>query len=169
MSLRLVVGLLIIVAVAGISLALVQTKTSAEEPQKPLLLVYWDTDFGGRCLEITGDLLDLPKCVSDDGTELDWNDQISSIVVVSGTWRLCQHGRANTEEVKDEASPDNVVARPVSGWSCLVSAGSTGATKCAKPEGGGWANDEISSIQLVSTENLPDWAVLCREKVEVGK
>ena len=146
---------------AGAGAVLLLTGGSDSSAQSgPLLKVYWDTEFGGRCLEVTGDLLDLPKGVDEEGNEYDWNDQISSIIVVRGTWRLYEHGRANTE--LDETPLEELdlsEKAPVQGWSVLVSGSSQGPVEYPTPESAGFKNDRISSIELVSEENLPSWAL----------
>ena len=85
---------------------------------------------------------------TETGEELSWDENISSVVVRGGTWRLC------------EASDFNRVS---GGWSTLVSAGMHGELRQSASECGGWTNDSISSIQLVSEGGMEDWAILNRE------
>jgi hypothetical protein len=130
---------------------------SAQEG-KPLLIVYWEEDFQGPALEVGGSLPDLPTQVDAAGNPLDWNDRVRSVVVKSGTWRLYQHGRSNT---KLDDTPledfDLGTKEKEAGWSCLVSATSKGPLELRNGAAGGFYPD-ISSIELVSEENLPDWS-----------
>jgi hypothetical protein len=48
----------------------------------PEVVVYWDANWGGANFRTNLDI----NYVGDD-----WNDQISSIVVVSGTWQFFEH------------------------------------------------------------------------------
>jgi hypothetical protein len=80
------------------------------------------------------------------------------LIVVSGTWRLFQNGRSNTK--LDETPLEALDVRSKekeSGWSTLVSATSRGPLELRSGAAGGFFRD-ISSIELVSAENLPDWA-----------
>lgn len=127
----------------------------------PALYLYSEENFGGRCLVVTGTLLDVPKEELRDGTTFYWNDNVKSVVVVSGTWRLCQHGRLNTrldDTALEELTPAAAKAKgAVAGWSCLVSGSSSGPVEYPTAANGVWGPD-ISSIELVSERNLPDWA-----------
>ncbi len=124
----------------------------------PLLLLFSEENFGGRCLEVRGTLLDLPREVLEDGSVFDWNDNVRSLKVVSGTWRLCQHGRLNTALDDTELSELVVEEKARSfGWAALVSSGSEGPAEYASAAGWGWAPD-VSSVELLSEEALPDWA-----------
>jgi hypothetical protein len=114
----------------------------------PEIEVFWDIDFEGRSLVIRGSAPELPAVITETGEELSWDENISSVVVRGGTWRLC------------EASDFNRVS---GGWSTLVSAGMHGELRQSASECGGWTNDSISSIQLVSEGGMEDWAVLNRE------
>jgi len=127
--------------------------------EKPLLILYWEEDFQGRSLEVWDTLPDLPKVEDRYGNVFDWNDEVRSLIVVSGTWRLYQHGRLNTK--LDDTPPEELDLRAKErepGWSTLVSATSAGPLKIPNAAAGGFLR-EISSVELVSPENLPDWAV----------
>ena len=128
------------------------------EAGKALLILYWEEDFQGRSLEVTGSLPDLPVQADANGNHFAWNDEVRSVVVAGGTWRLYQNGRANTklDETPLEAL-DVRTKEKESGWSTLVSATSAGPLELRNGAAGGFYRD-ISSIELVSTENLPDWA-----------
>lgn len=118
----------------------------------PEIEVFWDTDFEGRSLVITDSLAELPRFRTATGEELSWDESISSIVIRGGTWRLCQGADFN---------------RPRGGWSVLVSAGgfpgNHGVVRQSASECGGWTNDGISSIELVSDGVMENSAVLNRE------
>jgi hypothetical protein len=147
----------------GAALALLwMQKPSSAQTAGAELVIYTGENFTGQYYTVTSTLLDMPKGV-DDGPEADrygWNDSVKSLVVVRGTFRLCMHGRLNTkiddtpvEELTVEAAKAKGSA---GGWSCLVSANSQGPVQFASPINGVWGSD-ISSIALVSEENLPDW------------
>jgi hypothetical protein len=89
---------------------------------------------------------------------------VRSLVVVSGTWRLWQNGRCNTrlDDTPVEAL-DVSTKEPEPGWSCLVSATSAGPLELSSGAAGGFLHD-VSSIELVSVENLPDWAAPAAER-----
>ncbi|MGQ9588903.1 MAG: beta/gamma crystallin-related protein [Planctomycetota bacterium] len=124
----------------------------------PTLLLFSEEDFGGRCLVVTGSLFELPKEVTEEGCAFDWNDNVRSLRVLSGTWRLCQHARLNTL-LDDEPLSDVELSKKfrAKGWSCLVSAGADGPAEHRSAEGWGWV-PEISSVELLSSEPLPEWA-----------
>jgi len=127
----------------------------------PALILYSEPGFQGRSLVLTEGLIDLPK--ESDG--FDWNDNVRSIRVLGGTWRLYQHGRFNTE--LDETPLEDLVLAskaPVAGWSCLVSAWDSGEGLYPDGASGGFGED-ISSVELLSSENLPGWAVGLRGKI----
>jgi len=131
---------------------------AAAQSEGPLLVLYWEEDFQGRALEVTGSLPDLPVEADASGNTFDWNDEVRSIVVVSGTWRLFQNGRSNTKlDETPLAALDVRTKEKESGWSTLVSATSKGPLELRNGAAGGFHRD-ISSIELVSAENLPDWA-----------
>jgi hypothetical protein len=122
----------------------------------PEIILYSEPDFQGRELHLYKDAVDLPFDQLGDAI-LPWNDSVGSIVVVSGTWRLYQHGRLNTE-IDDTAleALDVRQKAAATGWSSALSATSRGPLRIASPEHAGIGHD-ISSVQLVSSENLPDW------------
>lgn len=122
----------------------------------PEIILYSEPDFQGRELHLYEDAVDLPFEKLGDAI-LPWNDSIGSIVVVSGTWRLYQHGRLNTE-IDDTplAALDVWQKTAATGWSSILSATSRGPLRITSPELAGIGPD-VSSVQLVSSENLPDW------------
>jgi len=149
---------LTLVAIGG-SFILRNPVSIAGAARAPELLIYSGRNLAGRSLSVTGTLLDMPKGADAEGNEYSWNDHVRSIKIVSGTWRLYQNGRCNT--LLDDSASDSVdVSRKTlePGWSCLVSANSQGPVEIPGVEFGGFAED-VSSIELVSAENLPDWAV----------
>jgi hypothetical protein len=125
---------------------------------KPVLILYWEEELQGRSLEVTGSLADLPVETDAFGNQFDWNDNVRSLVVLGGTWRLFQNGRSNTkiDETPLEAL-DVRTKEKEAGWSTLVSATSAGPLELSSGAVGGFYRD-ISSIELVSVDNLPDWA-----------
>lgn len=125
----------------------------------PLLVVYSGPNFTGRSLEVTGTLADLPVvAASDKEPEFHWNDAIRSLRIVRGSWRFHENGRLN-REIDDTPleALDLSTKAPVAGWSSLLSATSAGPLAIAAVELAGLGLD-ISSIELVSDQNLPDWA-----------
>jgi hypothetical protein len=160
---------LMIVAVVGLSLfaawrsAATQTASAQGVPR---LHAFKHVSFNGDYLDIAGDTPTLPKTeegvvIDEENACRDWNDQITSIIVVQGTWRLYQHANFN----KDEDG------NAVDGWSCLVS-GSDAApdgVRYPRPASLGFGNDDISSIELVSEQNLPDWVRRAPQRVAPEK
>jgi hypothetical protein len=137
-------------------------KAYAGGAARPEIIFYSEPDFQGRAFHFFESTLDLPYEEFADGSKFLWNDNIKSFIVVSGTWRLYQHGRLNTS--LDDTPPHLLDVRTkvsVKGWSTLVSATSRGPLYIASPELGGIDLD-ISSIELVSEQNLPDWAFRAR-------
>lgn len=156
----------VVCGIAAVSL-FCSRRQSAAQSFGPELILYTGENFTGHYYTVTATLLDMPKGV-DDGPEAErygWNDSVKSLVVVRGTFRLCQHGRLNTkiDETPVEAlTPEAAKAKgTASGWSCLVSGSSAGPVQYPLPGNGVWSSD-ISSIELVSEENLPDWALVSR-------
>ncbi len=152
------------VLVAGSTFFLFTPRSQGQQrfAEEPLLILYSQEDFQGHGVEITGSVPDLPIDVDARANEFDWNDQVRSIIVVRGTWRLYQHGRCNT--VLDDTPTEllNVRAKASrAGWSTLVSATSRGALELPNAAAGGFYRD-ISSVELVSEQNLPDWAAPTR-------
>ena len=133
-----------------------------ERGDAPLIVLYFEENFAGPSLEVTASLADLPVVEDEFGGVIDWNDHVRSVVVVRGTWRLWQHGRSNT--VLD-ATPLEVLdvrtKEARDGWSTLVSASSVAALELPRGAAGGFAQD-ISSVELVAADNLPDWACVSR-------
>ena len=133
------------------------TASLASEGRAPALVIYSGPNFTGESRLITASTVDLPK----DGTpgQFKWNDSVRSLKVISGTWRLYQNGRFNTVLDQTPAVALDVAAKPLAkGWSCLVSASSQGPLEFSRSEQGDWS-DDVSSIELVSEHNLPDWAM----------
>lgn len=58
--------------IAASDIAVAEVKRSGCE-----VIVYWDSNYSGEAWRTTSDFLDIPSR---------WNDQISSIVVISGMW-----------------------------------------------------------------------------------
>ncbi len=153
----LVLGLAVL-SLGLVLVALVRKTPLAAQGGKPLLILYWEEDFQGRSLEVTDTLPDLPRVEDRYGNVFDWNDEVRSVIVVSGTWRLYQNGRLNTK--LDDTPLEELDLRAKErepGWSCLLSATSSGPLKIPSPARGGFLRD-VSSVELVSPENLPDWA-----------
>lgn len=140
------------------SITLHRKHAAVAQSGKPLLILYWEEGFQGRSLELTESLADLPVETDALGNQFDWNDNVRSVVVAGGTWRLFQNGRANT---KLDQTPlevlDTRAKEKEAGWSTLVSATSAGPLELPNGAVGGFYRD-ISSIELVSPESLPDWA-----------
>jgi len=124
---------------------------------RPEIIFYSEPNFQGHELHLFDSDVDLPYEDLADGTQVLWNDNIGSIIVVSGTWRLYQNGRMNT--ALDDTPKELVDLRtkaPASGWSSVVSATSIGPLRIASPELLGIGSD-ISSVELISAGSLPDW------------
>jgi hypothetical protein len=127
----------------------------------PSITLFSGEDFTGRSLTIAGTCYDMPK-EGDGPTAYDWNDEVRSVVVNGGTWRLYQHGRCNTKLDPTRLADFNVRAKePEGGWSCLLSATSTGPLKIPNTAAAGFFRD-VSSLELVSSRNLPDWSMSFR-------
>ena len=150
-----ILGLLGILAVAA---ALHRREPAIAQAGRPLLVLYWEEGFQGRSLEVTGSLPDLPVETDVFGNQFDWNDEVRSVVVVSGTFRLFQHGRSNTKLDDTPIEALDVRTKEIEGgWSTLLSATSSGPLEIPSGALGGFYRD-VSSIELVSADNLPDWA-----------
>jgi len=160
---KVVAALTLCVAAFALSWAVFLVPTSNAEPT-PEIILFTGENFTGNQIRLTATVLDMPKGTEEGAEHLrGWNDTVGSIVVVSGTWRLYQHGRLNTKIDKDE-TPEQVVAAEkavVEGWSCRLSALPDGPAEFQRPGVGGWESD-VSSVELVSTQSLPPWAVLSR-------
>jgi hypothetical protein len=151
----------VVAFVLGIATAVLYQRGRGEHEARavgrPEIIFYSEPGFQGRELHLYDSSVDLPFDEFADGSVAVWNDSIGSIVVVGGTWRLYQHGRWNT--LLDDTPIERLdVTRMqcVSGWSNVLSANSAGPLRIASLEYGGLGPD-ISSVQLVSSENLPDW------------
>ncbi len=156
-SVAVLLALGLIAAAFGAAAAL-RSVAASGQAGRPLLILFWEEDFQGPSLEVTGSLPDLPVAVDAVGNEFNWNDEVRSIVVVSGTWRLYQNGRFNTKLDDTPLSALDLRSKEKDGgWSCLVSATSQGPLWLPNGAVGGFYRD-VSSIELVSAENLPDWA-----------
>ena len=155
-----------VVFILGIAVAAIFMRGGQElqagAAAQPELILFSEPDFQGRELHLFDSTVDLPFEDLVDGTKHLWNDNIGSLIVAGGTWRLYQHGRMNTalDDTPKEAV-DVYSKAPAGGWSCLLSASSRGPLKIATPELGGFGSD-ISSIELVSPFNLPDWTSRAR-------
>lgn len=159
------VGAAIIVAILGLPALIHLVRSSgpvAAQSGEPAIVLYSQPDFQGRSLSVTASLADLPKEVLVDGATFDWNDNVGSVRVVWGTWRLYQNGRFNTEIDETPLEALTLASKSIAtGWSCLVSAKSTGEVRITDGAAGGWGSD-VSSLELVGAENLPDWALAFR-------
>lgn len=152
-----VISLLVAASAIGV---LAYLRAASAQAGVAEIRLYTGEEFTGRELVIQQTLYDLPSIELSDTEAFYWNDEIRSVVVVSGTWRLYQNGRCNT--VLDDtriAEFDIRTKEDGKGWSCLVSGVSTGEVAFPSCESGGFHCD-ISSVELVSEENLPDWAML---------
>jgi hypothetical protein len=123
----------------------------------PGLILFSEPGFQGLSLVVNQTLPDLPVARDSEGREFDWNDNVRSAIVLGGTWRLHQHGRCNTELDDTPLERLDLPTKPrVRGWTCLLSATREGPLELSGPEHGGWGED-VSSVELVSERNLPDW------------
>ena len=128
-----------------------------------LIVLYSEPGFQGKTLIVTDSLLDMPKEQLGDGTVFDWNENVRSMRVIAGTWRLYQHGRANSVLDDTPLMSLDIGSKPAThGWTSLVSASVFGEVGYADSAAGGWGED-ISSIELVSLDALPEWALVPRE------
>lgn len=158
MKRRTIVVLSLGLVLAGTIGAVSYWRSTATAQDVPKIILFWEENFEGRSLEVTGSAIDLPVIGDVFGNEFDWNDEVRSIIVVSGTWRLYQHGRCNTELDQTPLELLDVARKQRrAGWSTLVSATSKGPLELPSAAVGGFFHD-ISSIELVSEANLPDWA-----------
>ena len=151
----------IVLAVAtGLSpLLFMAFQGSSAAQTQPKLQIFMEESFKGPSLEVTGSLIDMPVIADANGVEIDWNDNVGSIVIWSGTWRFNQHGRCNTEI--DDTPLEQLDLKTkvrIDGWSCLISASSKGPLRIPRAALGGCSRD-VSSIELVSEKNLEDWAL----------
>ncbi|MGQ9591805.1 MAG: beta/gamma crystallin-related protein [Planctomycetota bacterium] len=127
------------------------------------IVLYTGEGFQGRSVTLEGTAFDLPAYPDADGSEFNWNDRVRSLVVLGGTWRLYQHGRLNTRLDDTPLEEFRVGSKlPDEGWSTLLSATSAGPLKVADVREFGIGSD-ISSAELISEENLPDWALGLRK------
>jgi hypothetical protein len=100
----------------------------------PELILYEHVSRRGQELVLTDSVPEL---------ETGWDDALSSLEVNGGTWRLYELPHFDP-----------------AGW--YVDVGGRGLVHEAS-ESGGWTNDAVSSIELLSLENeRPGWAVLDR-------
>ena len=128
MTMRRVFAGVVLCGVAAALLAgLVKTPGSAAQSREPELVVYSGPNFTGESMRLTQSAFDLLNERDARAGEQVWNDRIRSMIVVSGTWVIYQNGRGNT--VIDDTPLESLDIRekaPDKGWSCLVSATSTG-------------------------------------------
>ena len=94
----------------------------------PEVVVFWDRDFEGPSWRENLDV----HYVGDD-----WNDQISSIIVISGTWAFFEH-----KEFNRDTPGTHIELTP--GYYSFV-------------EFLGMANDSISSFRPISSEPQGGW------------
>jgi hypothetical protein len=156
------IALVAVFAVVAVLLKKEPPAVGAQAGAGPEIILYSGEAFSGRSLSVTGTLYDMPKLSDAAGEVWDWNDQVRSFVVVSGTWRLYQNGRCNT--AIDETPLESLQVRTkaaADGWSGLVSATSAGSLEVPFPGAIGLGPD-ISSIELISSANLPDWTFAFR-------
>jgi hypothetical protein len=153
----------LVVASLGIALALHlwdrPLPEAAGQVQTPQIALYTGENFTGRELVLGGTLFDFPLEEDPDGSFFDWNDSVRSVIVLSGTWRLYQNGRLNTQ--LDETPLESFDLRTkgaTRGWSALVSGTSAGRLEIPDLAAGGIGED-LSSVELISQANLPDWAL----------
>ena len=151
---------LVLVAAGAIAWSLRTPDLTAqvEDRGKPELVIFWENEGRGHTRRITGTQLDMPHSLDEAGEDFSWNDWIKSIVVTRGTWRVYEHGRANTRLDETELAELDIRSKErATGWSCLVSGSADGPVQYDETNTF-FAPDEISSIVLVSEENLPAWA-----------
>jgi hypothetical protein len=162
---KLRIALVVCLATAALYLALHLNGRRAKAPQAlgqvqgPQIVLYTGENFTGRVINLETHLFDLPKDQEPDGSLFDWNDKVRSLIVVKGTWRLYQNGRLNTG--LDSTPIENFdiqTKQAAEGWSALVSATSTGPLEIPDLSEGGIGED-LSSVELISETNLPDWAL----------
>lgn len=149
--------------VAGLFL-LSRPPGGAAGEQPPEIILFSEEGFQGEKLAVRESLFDLPVLKSPSGEEFDWNDKTKSVIVVKGTWRLYQHGRFNTE--LDDTPPEAFRASakaPRPGWSCVVSAPPGRELRIPSVAQGGLFWD-VSSIELLSGESLPEWSSTMRKR-----
>jgi hypothetical protein len=158
-----VVAISALVVLAGtLAFLLLPGKKPLRAGAGPSITLFWGENFTGRSLTLTGTLYDLPKG-TDEISDFDWNDQVRSMIVTGGTWRLYQHGRLNTLLDDTRIEDFNIAAKtPSFGWSTLVSGVSRGAVEIPELSTAGLMGD-ISSVELVAVENLPDWWLAMRK------
>jgi hypothetical protein len=160
--------LTVVAFVLGIAAAVLYFRGRGEHQagavSRPEIILYSEPDFQGRELHLYDSSVDLPFEELDDGSIALWNDNIGSIVVVSGTWRFYQHGRWNTLLDDTPIERLDVARMPcVIGWSSVLSATSRGPLRVASLELAGLGPD-MSSVELVAVENLPDWICEARRR-----
>ena len=142
----------------------VMPAAGAAQAEGPQIILYFGENFTGRSVTLVNTAFDLPTEEERDGSLFTWNDQVRSLVVVSGTWRLYQNGRLNTRLDGTRLDQFSLQGRlPDQGWSALVSGTSAGRLEVPDVAEAGIGVD-ISSIELVSTQNLPDWALVLRKQ-----
>ena len=162
MKKRWILTALVVVAGSGLVLWFTSPGVLLGQAGGPEIVLYTGENFTGRALSVRGTVLDFPREKDLDESLFDWNDKVRSLVVLSGTWRLYQHGRLNTrlDDTRLEEL-DVTTKRPALGWSALVSATAAGQLEIADLGAAGLGQD-ISSIELISAENLPEWTFKMR-------
>ena len=152
------IGIALVVS-GSVAVALLVTRPPVLFGQagRPEIILYSGEGFTGRELRVQGTLVDLPCEENADGTLFNWNDRVESIVVVSGAWRLYQHGRLNTRlDDTPLAELDVRAQRPAGGWSAVVAATAAGPVEIPDLPAAGLSAD-ISSLELISEDHLPEW------------
>jgi hypothetical protein len=157
----------LVVLPLGIALALYLSEKplpqAVGQVQAPQIVLYTGENFTGRELLVEGTVFDLPREEEGDGSFFDWNDNVRSLIVVSGTWRLYQNGRCNTQLDDTRLEAFDIRGKGhVQGWSALVSGTSTGSLEIPDLAAGGLGED-LSSVELISQANLPDWVFAFRK------
>jgi len=138
-------------------------RTMAQEAGAVIVL-YSETGFRGRQLVVERSLPDLPVLTgADGGEEFDWNDNVRSVRVLSGTWRVFQHGRFNTALDETPIASFDASAKPLAGgWSTLLSPDGSGPLEIPDLLSCGVVTPEISSLRLVSERPMPPWLLTSR-------
>lgn len=155
--------LIVLAAVLGLSplLFLTGERSSTAQIQliQPKLEIFMEENFQGPSIVVTGSLIDMPVLKDQNGVEINWNDQVGSVIVHGGAWLLSEHGRVNTSlDDTPLGQLDHRTKPRIDGWCCLISASSAGPLSIPRPALGGFTRS-VSSVVLVSEKNLPDWAL----------
>ncbi len=158
---RILIVTVVLVGILGLVFGFLSWRTHvARAGVTSQIILYSGENFTGRSMTITDTTFDLPSVFNESGEEVfNWNDEVRSVIVVGGTWRLYENGRCNTQLDDTKLQDFSAKLKPVvGGWSSLVSATSMGPFKIPSVAVGGIWRD-VSSVELISTQNLPDWAM----------